>query len=159
MFAQKVKELPNKFIIPEIKKLIDEGRTVTFRVKGQSMHPFLVGGRDDVVLQSLNRPLRKYDVILAEVAPELYMIHRIIGFEQGHIIMKGDGNRAQKEVVSPQNVLGIVIAFRRKGRTTLDTVESYKWKLYSRIWLLLSPFHFLLLPFYRRIWLRFFSKH
>lgn len=154
---QAIKELPNEFLIPEIKKLIDQGHTVTFRAKGISMHPFLVGGRDEVVLKAVERPLKKYDVILAEVAPKSYMIHRIIDINDQRIVMKGDGNRVQRETFPHDKVLGIVVAFRRKGGRSYVRVEDFRWKAYSRLWVALSPLHIVLLPFFRRIWLRFFS--
>ena len=40
----------NAILIPEIVKLLDEGHTVTLRLKGYSMRPFLEDGRDKALL-------------------------------------------------------------------------------------------------------------
>ncbi|MGN0188727.1 MAG: hypothetical protein ACI395_04355 [Candidatus Cryptobacteroides sp.] len=47
------KEVPNDELIPQIGLLLGEGMEVTMSVKGYSMLPFIVGGRDSVVLKSL----------------------------------------------------------------------------------------------------------
>lgn len=50
---QKDIEIQNKYLIPEIIRLLDEGRTVTIRLKGFSMRPFLEDKRDKALLKSL----------------------------------------------------------------------------------------------------------
>lgn len=59
-------------MIPEVKKWIDAGKTVTFRVHGFSMRPFLDNGRDEVILEAPDRvKLKRGDVVLAEIAPQI----------------------------------------------------------------------------------------
>ena len=48
---QKDIEIQNKYLIPEIIRLLDEGRTVTIRLKGFSMRPFLEDKRDKALLK------------------------------------------------------------------------------------------------------------
>ena len=48
--AFKQKEFANEVIIPEIAKLLDEGHSVTLKLRGVSMRPFLEDGRDKAIL-------------------------------------------------------------------------------------------------------------
>ena len=44
------KQIPNKILMPEIVKMLNEGHTVTLRLKGYSMRPFLEDERDKALL-------------------------------------------------------------------------------------------------------------
>ena len=48
-------QLSDKALMGEVKRVIAEGKTVRLPVRGRSMLPFIVGGRDSVELH----PLRK----------------------------------------------------------------------------------------------------
>ena len=147
--------LPNEDMIPVIKELIDEGHTATFLAEGYSMRLFLEHCRDKVILKG-GCPIDVGDVVLAEVAPKKYVLHRIIMRDGDDLILKGDGNVKGVEHCEVKDVIGKAIGFYRKGRSVPDMVTSYKWRIYSRIWLALTPFRRYILAFYRRIWLRVF---
>lgn len=44
-------EIPNRLFMPEIIRLLDEGRSVIIRLKGFSMRPFLEDRRDKALLK------------------------------------------------------------------------------------------------------------
>ncbi|MBF0953624.1 MAG: peptidase S41, partial [Alloprevotella tannerae] len=67
-------KIPNEIIIPQFKQLLDEGHTVRFRVRGFSMRPFLEDRRDIVTLTPLSKDPEVGDAILAEVAPQTYVL-------------------------------------------------------------------------------------
>ena len=70
MAAERVIEVPNEILVAEIKRSLTEGHTATFRVKGQSMRPFLENLRDVVKIERIVPELvRVNDVVLAEIAP------------------------------------------------------------------------------------------
>lgn len=146
---------PNRLFIPEVGQLLKQGRTVTFRVHGRSMRPFLDNGRDQVIL---TRPtaevLRRGDVVLAEIGPYHYVLHRIIRRDGDRLTLKGDGNPYQIEHCTTSDVIGIATGFLRKGRTTPDLVNGYKWRIYSSIWMALDPFRRYLLAIYRHTFLK-----
>ena len=64
-------------ILSEAIRLVSEGISVTFPVNGRSMLPFIVGGRESVILE---KPLaiQVGDVVLAYVENCRYVIHRIV---------------------------------------------------------------------------------
>ena len=148
-------QFANAVIIPEIIKLIEEGHTVTLRLKGYSMRPFLEDSRDKALLTKPNNP-KVGDPVLAEIAPLHFVLHRIISIDGQDVVLRGDGNLAN-ETCKLSDIKGAVIGFYRKGRDKLDRTDGWKWKTYSWIWTHLYPIRRYLLAFYRRIWLKFFK--
>lgn len=43
--------IPNNVLFDDVVSMLSKGHTVTLRAKGNSMFPFIIGGRDCVVLQ------------------------------------------------------------------------------------------------------------
>lgn len=148
--------IPNEIFIPQIKAFLDEGKTTTFRVRGYSMRLFLEDRRDKVLLAPCRETPRKGDVILAEVSPKRYVLHRVIKVEGTHLTLKGDGNVIGTEECETSDIIGIAKGFYRKGRAVPDMTTGTKWKIYSYLWLHLSPLRRWILAFYRRIWLKIF---
>ena len=145
-------EIPNEILIPKVKEVIERGATATLRVKGHSMRIFLSNGRDLVTLVAPEREnLRVGDVVLAEIQPKVYVLHRIIKRTQDQLTLMGDGNVGTTEACTINDVIGIVTQFYRKGRTKPDSVNGWKWKTYSRIWLTLTPFRRYILAIHRRL--------
>lgn len=145
-------EVPNDILIYKIKEILDRGATATFRVKGYSMRIFLEHERDLVTLKSPNKEdLKVGDVVLAEDKPRHFVLHRIISRTNNNLILKGDGNIRGIETCTTDDVIGVATHFYRKGRKKPDSVDDWKWKTYSKIWLLLSPIRRYILAIHRRI--------
>ena len=84
-------QIPNAILIPEIIRLLDEGHTVTLRLRGYSMRPFLEDDRD-VALLVKAETVKVGDPVLAEVSPRHYVFHRIVAIEGEAVTLRGDGN-------------------------------------------------------------------
>lgn len=142
-------------IIEEAIRLVDEGVSVTLPVEGRSMLPFIVGGRDSVVLEKVSnvarhvptasRRLRKGDVVLAWVEGRRYVVHRIIAIDRGRVTLMGDGNLAGTERCDIGDVKALVTG-------VVDDLGRAR-SLYKRwrLWLWLRPIRRYLLAIYRRI--------
>lgn len=152
----KVREikLSNAEFLPEIVKLLDEGHTVTLRLRGFSMRPFLEDNRDKALMTKATNP-KVGDPVLAEIEPKHFVLHRIVCIDGDQVILRGDGNLGC-EHCTLADVKASIIGFYRKGRTTLDRTDGWKWRTYSFIWTRLYPIRRYLLAFYRRVWLRLF---
>ena len=97
--------------IAALEQFIREGRPVKFPVKGTSMLPFIVGGRDCVEFYPVEGELKVGDIVMARVEEGYPVVHRIIGIEpvagdaspasfsadDCRIILTGDGNLGFKE--------------------------------------------------------------
>ena len=144
-------QFANAILLPEIVKMLNEGHTVTLRLKGFSMRPFLEDGRDKALLTKPTNP-KVGDPVLAEIAPKHFVLHRIIEINGDDVTLRGDGNLGT-ENCKLKDVQGAVIGFYRKGRETLDHTDGRKWRVYSWLWTRLYPIRRYLLAFYRRIWI------
>lgn len=143
------------FMQEVVRRFRQEGRkSVTFTVYGVSMHPFLGSGRDKVVLAPPAEP-RVGQVVLAEVQPQRYALHRIIKIEGDIITMRGDGNPLRMvEQFTADKLVGTAEAFIRKGKYV--STNSKLWRYYSATWQACNPARRWLLAFYRRIILKIF---
>lgn len=145
----------NAILLPEIVRLINEGHTVTLRLKGFSMRPFLEDGRDKALLTLPKNP-KLGDPVLAENFHGHYVLHRIVKIEGDQVTLLGDGNLAC-EHCQLKDIKAAVIGFYRKGRETMDLTTGRKWRVYSAIWTRLYPIRRYLLAAYRRIWIPIFG--
>lgn len=148
-------QFENARFLPEVIKLLNEGHTVTLKLKGFSMRPFLENNRDKALLtKPIN--IQKGDVVLAEIQPGCYVLHRIIRIKDGIVTLRGDGN-INSESCPLSGVKAFALGFYRKDRTRLDKTNGIKWRIYSFIWLNLYPVRRYLLGAYRKIWLKMFK--
>lgn len=145
------KRVDNHSFMQEITRMFNEEeyKSVTFVVRGTSMNPFLVSGRDKVILAPPRTP-KIGDVVLAEFKERVYALHRVIDFKNGTYTMRGDGNPlSMTEQFTEEKIVGIAEAFIRKGKRV--DITSPKWRLYSSTWKALRPSRRILLAIYRRI--------
>ena len=68
----------DSLILAEAIRMVKSGVSVTFPVNGRSMLPFIVGGRDSVILEK-PKELRRGEVVLALVKTTLLIIRMPCG--------------------------------------------------------------------------------
>lgn len=141
--------MPNDVLLPEVVAMVNTGRSVTLRTKGVSMLPFIVGGRDSVILQRATAPLALYDIVLAEVTPGHYVLHRIVGIRGEAITLMGDGNLLQQEHCTPAQIRAKAVKIVRDGKHIDCHTPAEQRK--ARLWHALTPLRRYLLAIYRRI--------
>ena len=144
-------QLPNAEFLPHVCELVEQGEKVMIRAKGNSMRPFLESGRDIAILSKITGP-KVGDVVLAEIAPKHYVLHRIDKINDNQITLRGDGNVRGVELCKAADLRAIAIGFVRNGKNW--TTKNRIWKAYSQIWPRLLPFRRILLATYRLLWLR-----
>ena len=89
-------------------------------------------------------------MVLAEIEPRRYALHRIIKIDGDTITMRGDGNPLwMTEQFTADKIVGTASAFIRKGKYV--GTDSRTWRYYSAIWHVARPARRLLLIIYRRI--------
>lgn len=135
-------------IIQEAVRLVQDGVSVTFPVKGRSMLPFIIGGRESVILQKPGS-LQLGQVVLAQVGPDRYVVHRIIKVEADRITLMGDGNTCGTESCTPANVLAVAthVVDENGRRRPLDTRGQL---LKARLWYGIRPLRRIILAILRR---------
>jgi len=130
-------QLPNEIFIPEISRLIQEGKQVVFTPTGVSMRPYIEGGVDNVTLV-LPGQLEVGDIVLAEVHPQHYVLHRIYALDGEHVTLMGDGNLQGCEHCTADHVLAKVAAIHSPNGRSKPLTRAWLWRhmLRSRrLWL------------------------
>lgn len=129
--------------------MVDDGVSVTFPVKGTSMLPFIIGGKESVILQKASK-INVGDVVLAWVDGCRYVVHRVISIDGEQVVLMGDGNIVGVEHCSLNDVKALA--------THVVSRKGYKRDLYapwrqraSRLWWHLRPIRRYVLAIYRRL--------
>ncbi len=141
-------QLPNEIIIPKVAEYVRDGHTVTLPLRGYSMRPYLEDERDKALLTKAPEQLKVGDVILAEIAPKCYALHRIVEISGDNITMYGDGNFSP-EYIHRRDVLAIATGFFRKGSEHITPVDNFWYTCYWHLWLKLRPLRYPLLLCYK----------
>ncbi len=142
----KDQQIENSVLIGETLLILEESMSVTLTAVGDSMRPFIAGGRDKVVLTKAARPnsesapsdecgcsslpegshpveIRKGDIVLAELQDGSYVLHRIYSLDEetGFVTLMGDGNLRAREVCSADDVKAVVTAVIKPVRRNSGT--------------------------------------
>lgn len=136
-------------ILQEAIRLVNDGVSVTLPVNGQSMLPFIIGGRESVILQKPVE-LKVGDVVLAWVDDGRYVVHRIIRISGDEVTLMGDGNLAGTEHCKLTDV-------KAKATHVVDAKERQHY-LYTpcrcraaKMWWRLRPIRRYILAIYKRL--------
>lgn len=116
-------------------KLLQEDGRLVYRTRGVSMEPMLRQNRDLVTIRVPASRLKKYDVALYKRG-DSYVLHRVIGVASDHYLIRGDNTYAV-ETVPDSAVIGVLSAFKRKGKAHGVTEPGYR--LYARLWHAVYP--------------------
>ncbi len=133
--------IANEVLLEDAATLMNEGREITLTPLGNSMLPFIRGGKDAVRLRK-NPSVSVGDIILVRL-PGRYVLHRLIRMEGDRLTLMGDGNIAGTESCTSEDVLGTVTAILRGGKEIKPGD--------GRLWRRLLPVRRYILAIYRRL--------
>ena len=148
------RKVDDSAIIAEAIRLVSEGVSVTFPVNGRSMLPFIVGGRDSVILEKPT-DLRSGDIVLAlvengKVKDKFYVVHRVLSLDGDRVILMGDGNLALREHCEMADVFAKVVqVVRPNGKKS--NINSFGYRFAAKVWFALLPFRRYFLWLYRKV--------
>lgn len=108
---------------------------------GNSMRPFIRGGRDLVTVLPQKGVPRLFDAVLYKRKSGEHVIHRIVAKKKGVFLIRGD-NCYYTESVPAENVIGTVHTVRR-GEKEIST-DTFSYRLMSGGWHLIYPVRFVL---------------
>ena len=123
-----------------VEEEIKEHGTYATNTVGTSMRPLFKTNRDVVLLKAPEREIRKYDVVFYSDAKGRHILHRVIGFREDCLIIRGD-NTFVKEYVPRERVVAYMVAFNRNGKR--HSTDEFGYKLYSRLWHYIYPLRLL----------------
>ncbi len=141
--------MTDREIIDEAVRLVDEGLSVKLPVSGISMLPFIVGGRDSVILSKIEHPTAG-DVVLAWVEGRRYVLHRVINIADDQVTLMGDGNIAGTESCTVNDIKALATHVIRDDGKERD-LYSLSQRIAARLWQTVRPIRKYLLAIYRRL--------
>lgn len=127
----------NEILIPTIGQLIKDGKEVVFTPTGNSMRPFIEGGKDVVRLAACPYPTVG-DIVLARDG-ERYILHRIYARTGDHITLMGDGNLQGTEHITTADILARVVEIQKANGQVHIPGRARWWRHSLRCrWLMLK---------------------
>lgn len=114
-----------------IREVLESGGQFTLYPRGTSMLPLIVQERDSVSLVRAQE-CRRGDIAFYKRADGSFILHRVIGAENGALVMCGDNQLTPEYGVSHAQVIGTVERITRRGRTF--GVRSPAYRLYCAVW-------------------------
>lgn len=136
-------------IIDEAVTLLNDGYSVTLPVAGRSMLPFIIGGKESVILAKPEN-LKRGIIALAWVEQRRYVLHRIERIEGDKVTLMGDGNLVGREYCRIGDIKAI-------ATHSVDASQKRHY-LYSKLrcaasgaWWFLLPIRRYILAIYKRI--------
>lgn len=150
----------NAELLPKVVALTKMGKHVRIPLKGFSMNPYLVGGRDNALLTQVTGNEAVGDIVLVQLQPGRYALHRILRIDSEKVQTIGDGNLSPDPIIHRNQIEAVAMGFYRNGKERLESVESLKFRCYSNVWTLTGGLvRRLLLAFYRRLIMKSRYRH
>lgn len=136
-------------IIEEAIRLVEDDVSVTLPVNGNSMLPFIIGGKESVILQKPEQ-LKVGDVVLAWADGYRYVVHRIIYIDGNSVTLMGDGNLTGTEHCTLNDIKAIATHVVDAKERTHYIYNRWR-KSAAKWWFRLRPMRRYLLAIYRRL--------
>ena len=140
--------LPNQLLLAEVSRLVSEGESVVLMTKGYSMLPFIVGEKDSVRLEKVGE-LFPGLIVLAEITPGHYVLHRLVSVKDDQVVLMGDGNLKGCEVCSRMQVKAMAVSILKADGKEVDCLSARHLRR-AALWSRLLPVRRWLLAFYHR---------
>ena len=127
------------------------GNSVRLLVDGQSMYPFIHGGKDEIEIVPYDgvSPLEPWCCPFYQWEGS-YMIHRYIGMEGNLCRMLGDGNIYRIEKLPQKEIIGILRTIYRPDGSIQDCRDK-RWLRKAVWWYKLRKVRRFLIPLLR-VW-------
>ena len=147
-----VRIVDNQEYMKVVRSILEEGKEVPLVVTGNSMMPFLIDRRDQVLIKRIERPLKKGDIAFFQRENGQYIMHRIhfmrkddrTGENQFYFI--GDGQKNIEGPIKETQIFGVITGVLRKWKD-LDE-HTFTWRFFENIRRYVIPFRPLIIKIY-----------
>lgn len=135
--------------LPVCIDLMREGKQLKISPTGFSMYPFIIGDRDEVLLEIPKRALKRRDIILYRRDCGTYVLHRIHhtkckkGITTYYLV--GDSQPYLEGPIREEQVLALSVGIYRDGK--LINYHSIIYNLGIELWLIIYRFRRIIIKF------------
>ena len=126
---------------------VSQGKEVSMLITGNSMQPFLLGGRDTIWFRKPDRPLSRGDMAFFRRESGQYVMHRVQKVTSEGCIFLGDNQTVPEGPVPNDRICAVVTRVRRKGKELGP--GSFWWEFFRGFWLHIVPIRHFLMDLYR----------
>ena len=119
-----------------ISEQLESGGSVRFSPNGTSMLPFIVQGRDEVVVKKACGRLKKYDIAFYRRENGSYILHRVVKFDKNkNYIFRGDHQFEYEYGITDSNIIGVVEKVYRRNKCINANSLTYKlWAIFGSLY-------------------------
>lgn len=117
-----------------IEEILEGGGEFRLYPRGKSMRPFIIEGRDSVVLKKREKEnVKKHDMLFYRRSNGQFVLHRLMRIEKnGTYTMCGDAQTALERGIEYGQVIGYVERMYRKDKCV--RLDSFIYRAYVRLW-------------------------
>ena len=108
----------------DYKTALENSGVITVVPKGNSMWPFIKGGKCTVIIKKPISPINQLDVVLFQRENGDFVLHRVTKIDGEELVVKGDNFNYQENISSAQ-VLGVMEGFYYKNKYTASNDQKY----------------------------------
>ncbi|MBQ7715321.1 MAG: S24/S26 family peptidase [Clostridia bacterium] len=129
--------------------LIEEGLTVPLTVSGGSMNPYIVGGRDTVMISKASFPLKKGDIAFFERLDGQIVMHRVCKVKKDGYRFVGDAQTVIEGPIVKEQIFGKVNRIIRKGK--IEEKGKFTWFFFRHVWIRMIPLRPAMMKLYSKL--------
>lgn len=146
----KKKTINTREYVGLLKQLVEEGETVSMRIVGSSMSPFLIHDRDLITFKAPERELKKGDMVFFQRESGQYVMHRIYAVKPDGYYMVGDAQTEIEGPISREQIFAVIIKVRRKDKWMEP--GDFWWNFFERVWINIIPVRKAVVVFYSLVY-------
>ena len=137
-----IKVFSNRVYFSHVESLLQNGENVKIPIRGKSMLPFLKETDKVVLFPAYSERFSLGDILLAREESGRVILHRLVKINKETLILAGDGNLVQHEIINSNQVIGIARwAIRGDKKIDLQSFKNqvlgiswYKFRLIRRVY-------------------------
>lgn len=137
--------------MPVLCELLAQGKEVSLTITGNSMSPFMVHGRDEILIAPPDGEWKKGDMGFFRRANGQYVMHRICRVDSsGACFFIGDAQQVVEGPVDPEKIFGKIVSVKRKGRWIGP--GDFWWEFFEHVWINIISLRPLCRKIYAFLW-------
>lgn len=124
--------------MPVLRELLLQGKDVPLVITGNSMAPFLIHRRDEIMISPPDAFWKKGDMAFFQRKNGNYVMHRIVKVtEENGCYFIGDGQLTVEGPIEPDQIFGKITSVKRKGKWIGP--GNFWWEFFEHVWLNVIP--------------------
>lgn len=132
----------------QLSELIREGKSVSVKITGNSMAPFMYHMRDTIFIKAFEDEPKVGQICLYQRDNGQYVVHRVIKCEKDKTYtIIGDGQTEKEKGIRRDQMIGYVYQIKRKNK--MERSGTFWWFFFEKIWLHMIPLRRIIMKLYQ----------